>query len=465
MGCLMWLSACMLLCSGGAAGSDINQALHLAANEMLLLVGVAVVGCLLYVVNPSVLRSNATILLLAVVAMGTLVPAKLLLCITSTMDPLTHNFAEFLVPYALAPLLATLLVGRTAGLALGIWTSYACAMFADRQFIILLTGLISTVAAVSIAHNIRRRSQVLRIGLLIGLAEALVVPAFLDLAPQRLHLAMEQTLACFAGGLCSAVITVLVLPMFEVVFGATSDITLLELSDLGHPLLQRLAIEAPGTYHHSLMVASLGQSAAAEIRANALLVRVCAYFHDVGKLTKPEFFSENILTHENPHDNLSPNMSALLIAAHVKEGLSLGMFYRLPRPILDAIQQHHGTSLITYFHRKADQQLQVQQRVQAKTGERPPIDEACFRYAGPPPATRETALVMLADAVEAAARSLEKPTAGHVQELVERISNSRIADGQLDLCDLSFAELGKVKRSFVFTLTNMLHSRVAYPKP
>jgi cyclic-di-AMP phosphodiesterase PgpH len=465
LGCLMWLSACMLLYAGQPGSADINQALRLASSEVLLLIGIALTAGLLYIINPGVLRCNARILLLALLALLTLIPAKLLLYFASVSDVIAPPVAEFLIPYALAPLLATLLIGRTAGVALGLWTSYACAMFADRHFTMLLTGLISTVVTVCMANNVRRRSQVFRIGLFVGLAQAIAVPVLLDLTLQNLTLALGQTLACCAGAACSAIVALLILPLFEMLFGATTDITLLELSDLGHPLLQRLALEAPGTYHHSLMVASLGQAAADEIRAHALLVRVSAYFHDVGKLTKPEFFSENMSTHENPHDHLSPNMSALLIAAHVKEGLSLGMLHKLPRPILDAIQQHHGTGLITYFHHKADQQLQMKQRNQNRTKEHPTVDETSFRYSGPRPAARETALIMLADAVEAASRSLEKPTVGHIQDLVDRIANSRIEDGQLDLCDLTFAELSKVKRSFVFTLTNMLHSRISYPKP
>ena len=246
-------------------------------------------------------------------------------------------------------------------------------------------------------------------------------------------------------------------------FGLTSNMSLLELSDLGHPLLQRLAFEAPGTYHHSLMVANLAQSAADEIGANAILARVGAYFHDIGKLSKPGYFTENIRTEENPHDELAPSMSALVVMAHIKEGLTLGMLNKLPHPVLDIIQQHHGTGLVYYFHHKAGRQAQAES--QASAARRPSVvDESSYRYPGPKPMGRETAIIMLADAVEAASRSLDKPTATGITELVDRLAEARIEDGQFDDCEMTLEELSRVKRAFGVCLTNMMHSRIAYPK-
>ncbi len=218
-------------------------------------------------------------------------------------------------------------------------------------------------------------------------------------------------------------------------------------------------MEAPGTYHHSLILANLAQAAADDIGANSLLARVCAYFHDVGKLTKPDFFAENLNQRGNPHDDLPPSMSTLVITSHVKEGLSLAMMHKLPTPVKAVIQEHHGTSLVSCFHHKAKSQKESE-----VAGGNDRIDEGDFRYAGPRPSFKESAIICLADSVEAASRSIEKTTPGHIEQLVTAIVNSKLTDGQLDDCELSLQELTRVKRSFVFTLTNMLHGRVPYPK-
>jgi hypothetical protein len=279
-------------------------------------------------------------------------------------------------------------------------------------------------------------------------------------------LVVRRSAACLFSGFFSAVAVLLILPLFESCFHLATDITLLELSDLGHPLLQRLAIEAPGTYHHSLVVANIAQAAAEEIGANPMLARVMAYYHDIGKLTKPEFYAENFQIHQSPHDSLPPSMSTLVITAHVKEGLSLGMVHKLPPPLLSAIQEHHGTSLITSFYHKALTQLQEERgrRSGNGAGDRQRPDEGDFRYPGPLPSTKESAIVCLADSVEAASRCMEKPTPANVEELVADLVNRRILDGQLDACGLTMAELRKIKRSFSFTLMNMLHGRVPYPR-
>ncbi|MFN2168990.1 MAG: HDIG domain-containing metalloprotein, partial [Anaerolineae bacterium] len=270
-------------------------------------------------------------------------------------------------------------------------------------------------------------------------------------------LVLDQAGACLLSGFLSALIVLLVVPLFESLFDVTTNLSLLDLSDLSHPLLQRLAMEAPGTYHHSLVVANLAQGAAEDIGANSLLARVCAYFHDVGKLTKPDFFSENIQRRTNPHDDLPPSMSTLVITSHVKEGVTLAMMHKLPSPVKAVIREHHGTSLVSCFHHKAKQSEEA-----ASGGRR--IDEGAFRYPGPRPSFKESAIIALADGAEAASRSLEKPTPNHIEQVVTGIFNKRIVDGQLDDSGLTLNELDRIKRSFVFTLTNMLHGRVPYPQ-
>ena len=270
-----------------------------------------------------------------------------------------------------------------------------------------------------------------------------------------------QIFAAILSGMLSTVLALLLIPVFEKLFKITTDITLLELSDMGHPLLQKMAMQAPGTYHHSLMVATLAQNAAEVVGANSLLVRVCAYYHDIGKMAKPEFFTENIQHRENPHDELSPHMSALVIVSHVKEGLTLAKRHKLPQPVLDAIEQHHGNGLISYFYHKA--KVQQQKEIDTNHGASP-VNDSDFRYGGAAAVSPEMAILSLADASEAAARSIEKPTPKKIATMMDDIFATKIRDGQMDHASLTMAEINSVKQSFIFSLSNMLHGRIPYPK-
>jgi putative nucleotidyltransferase with HDIG domain len=237
-----------------------------------------------------------------------------------------------------------------------------------------------------------------------------------------------------------------------------------------------MQMEAPGTYHHSLVVANLAENAANAIGANPLLCRVCSLFHDIGKTTKPGFFSENQHEGTNPHDEHNPSFSALIIKSHVKEGVDLALKHKLPRAVIDVIQQHHGTTLIQSFYQRA---RSGESRSPSGTGSSPPfpsasrapataglearVCETTYRYDGPKPQFKESGIIMLADGVEAATRSLRRVTPQHLGELIDQIFKSRLEDGQLDEAPLTFAELSQIKSSFTFTLLNMLHARVAYP--
>jgi putative nucleotidyltransferase with HDIG domain len=277
-----------------------------------------------------------------------------------------------------------------------------------------------------------------------------------------------QSAFAIGNGLVIATIVGGVIPMLEPLFQITTDISWLEASDLNHPLLRRMTIEAPGTYHHSLVVANLAEAAAEAIGANATLCRVCAYFHDVGKLVKPDYFTENMSFERNPHEDLAPTMSALIIIAHVKEGVDLALKYKLNQRIIDIIQEHHGTSLVYYFYKRA---LQMHEDARAggkimkmRPDDIPEVCEESFRYSGPKPQTKESAIVSLADAVESASRSLEKPTPAKIEQLVNDIIDQRISDRQLDECNLTLRDIRIIAERFRFTLMTMLHSRIAYPR-
>lgn len=434
---------------------------NLIGNGGLFMVGLFVCTCLLWMLRPQIVHRNAMLALFFLICVLCLLISKGLLHLTYHLRWGAPAVVEFLLPLSLGPLLITVLVGSVSGFVVGMWLSFAIALLAGHSFAIFTTGLAAAVIAAYVARDVRRRLQVFRAGLVVGLAEltcALGIGALNQHAPTVLLL---QALACLASGIFSAVLCLLLVPLFEALFKITTNITLLELSDLGHELLQRLAMEAPGTYHHSLVVANLTQAAAMEVGANPLLARVGAYFHDIGKLTKPEFFTENIQHTDSPHDDLSPSMSSLVIMSHVKEGLSLGLQHKLPRPILDLMREHHGTGLVSYFFHKAKQE-------QEKNGTegKPPgsVDEAVFRYAGPKPCSKESAILSLADAVEAASRSLEKPTGARIEGLVDEVIAGKLRDDQLADSALTFSDLQRIRRSFIFSLSNMMHGRVPYPK-
>lgn len=255
-------------------------------------------------------------------------------------------------------------------------------------------------------------------------------------------------------GLASVFVVMLFMPVVERVFDVVSDATLLELSDHNNELLRDLLFRAPGTYNHSLMVATLAEEAAHEVGANALACRVCSYYHDIGKMLKPEYFTENELGKNNKHIDLSPSISALIITSHPKDGLEMAQEHKLPTIVKDVIMQHHGTSKIEFFYRKA---LQIKDDDET-------VDESLFRYPGPKPNSKESGIIMLADSVEASTRSLSDPTASRIRSLVHSIVQHKVEDHQLDHCPMTMHELFLVKESFIRMLTAIFHSRVPYPE-
>ncbi len=262
--------------------------------------------------------------------------------------------------------------------------------------------------------------------------------------------------ASFAAVGSALIVPTLVLaltPLLELSFGYASDLKLLELANLNHPALKELIVQSPGTYHHSIIVGSLVEAAAEATGCNPLLGRTCAYYHDIGKGKNPLYFGEN-QKGENPHDCLAPGMSAVIIKRHVTDGLELARRYKLPRAVQDVIAQHHGTRLVGYFHHKALKEAE---------GREGAVEDAVFRYLGPRPQFREAALVMLADAVEAASRAMPEPTSERLQALVQRIITAVFTEGQLDECDLTLRDLNAISLSFLHTLEGIYHSRPAYP--
>jgi hypothetical protein len=443
----------------------------------LLLLATAVAQ--LWVNQPKTFGRNSRVFLVFGIIYLQLGMTKLLfaLCNSGVVASLKPEAAWLIAPYAFAPLVLCVLLGRNHGLYGAVFVSLWSSILVGKiDAPILVIGLISGFTAVLLTQQVRRRSRLIRAGLFVGLAIWLLSLTFGLIGPINLFnpvatdwsmIGIQSALA-IGNGIVTAMVVGGALPILEQVFRITTDISWLEASDLNHPLLRRMTIEAPGTYHHSLVVANLAESAAEAIGANATLCRVCSYFHDVGKLVKPDYFTENMNFERNPHDDLAPTMSALIIIAHVKEGVDLALKHGLNQQVIDVIQQHHGTSLVFYFYNRA-----LQQHEDARAGGKimkmreediPEVSEESFRYSGPKPQTRESAIISLADMVESASRSLEKPTPQKIEQLVTELIDQRLADHQLDECELTLRELRTIAERFRFTLMNMLHTRIAYPK-
>ena len=424
------------------------------------------------------LRSSRLLLVFGLIFLQ-LAATKLVLivCNSGNYSFLRPETVGLIAPYAFAPLATSVLLGRNHGLYTAVFVSlWSSILFGKVDAPLLVCGLISGFTAVYLTLQVRHRGRLIRAGLGVGLAIWALSLTFGIIGPFDLFspnatdwkmIGIQSGLA-IGNGILTATLVGGILPVLEHLFRITTDISWLEASDLNHPLLRRMTIEAPGTYHHSLVVANLAEAAAEAIGANATLCRVCSYFHDVGKLVKPDYYTENMNFERNPHDDLAPTMSALIIIAHVKEGIDLALKHGLNQQIIDIIQQHHGTSLVYYFYKRA-----LQQQEDARTGGKimnlreedvPEVREETFRYNGPKPQTKESAIISLADVVESASRSLEKPTPQKIEQLVSDLIDQRIADGQLVECDLTLADLNVISDRFRFTLMTMLHTRIAYPK-
>jgi len=360
------------------------------------------------------------------------------------------NLGPMAVPIVLLSLLVTVLfkekIGYTTTLLAVALLALLPGVGAAAVFVWFVLGAVTVISV----RRIQKRSQFYQtILLLTGLSVTMI---FLFGGDTIGHQGSNIYLVGLFAPVLSVAFGLFLLPVVEPLVGVCSDLTLLELSDLNHPLLQRMALEAQGTYHHSQVVGQLGEHAARAIDANALLTRVGALFHDIGKMQKSEYYVENQRPEFNKHDELSPSMSALVIGAHVKDGIELGRKWRLPEMIIDFIPQHHGTMVMEYFYHKA---------LEADGNETVKVDD--FRYPGPKPQSRETAILMLADAVEAATRSLAKPTPSRIKEITKQILDKRMLSGELDESNLSLSDIARVRGAFIPLLTGIHHARIVYP--
>ncbi len=360
---------------------------------------------------------------------------------------------SYLAPVSFAAMLITILINSELALMMTIVLSLMGGIIVEYNLALTIFYFTSGVIAVLSLSHFHRQRDLVRAGSILMVLNAMTA-IMLNLLFRTSFNYIAVFLATINGFL-SAVLAIGTIPFLEHIFKITSPIRLLELSNPGNPLLRRLQIEAPGTYQHSIMVGNLAEAAAEKIGADALWARVGSYYHDIGKIRRPYFFVENQFAQENPHEKLNPSLSTLIITYHVKEGAEIAREHGLPGKLIEIIEQHHGTDLVRYFYMRATGNIQ---------GEKEILNEGDFRYEGPKPQTKEAALVMLADSVEAAVRSLPKPTPSKIETLIQRIIRERLDDGQFDECNLTLKDLNQIKNSFIKILGGLFHNRIEYPE-
>ena len=401
------------------------------------------------------------LLLLSLLTVGNFAVLKLVSTVSTALGglfPLVDTASYFyLFPFAASAIIVRIILNSEVALVYCVATAPLAGIMLNNSLPVVIYAMLGGIVGAHGVRQCKERGTIYSAGLKVSVINAAAALCFHVYGDTPFSM---QTLYCLAfaliGGFINAVYVCGTIPMVEAIFHYTTDVKLLELANLNSPLLRELMIQAPGTYHHSVLVGNMVEAGAEVINANPLLARVAAYYHDVGKLKKPLYFIENIRDGENRHDKLSPSMSALILISHMKEGVELAREHRLGRSIIDIIRQSHGTSLISFFYLKA-KSLEVPGA--------PPVEERDFRYPGPKPQTREAGLVLLADCVEAASRTLADPTPARIQGMVQKIINNIFIDGQLDECELTLKNLHEIAKSFNKILSGIYHHRIDYPEP
>jgi len=402
--------------------------------------------------------SPKDILLMGVVLTAILLIVRLSLFVAksvATAFPVIPSYVYlYILPVAAGPMLVRLFLNSETAMVFAAVISLISGVFLEGNLGLAAYFFIGGIVAAKEVRHATQRATITRAGLMLGGINVITIISLITLNGN--WLLREDAFAIllgFTGGQITAVMVTGVAPIFEILFGYTTNIRHLELARMDHPLLKELAMHAPGTYHHSVIIGSMVELASEAINANPLLAKVSAYYHDIGKAKNPLYFIEN-MRGENRHDSLAPDISAQILISHVGEGVELARKYRLGDEITEIIQQHHGTSLISYFYQRAKETETYAHK----------IDEKDFRYPGPKPKNKEAGLVMLADAVEAASKTIPEPTPAKIHTLVRKIINRIFTDGQLDECDLTLKDLHAIAESFNRALIGIFHQRIEYPE-
>jgi len=396
----------------------------------------------LYVFNKNILRNIKHLIIVSIIIL-TIV----------TISKSIYGISGYLLPIATATMLISILIDPKLAILVNFILSIIIGLVTGNDINIIIMLLVGGSVGAFGVINTHQRYNIFLTGLVVSGVNMLTIVALGLITDLDIHIIMDQSIYGVLNGIFSSILTIGSLPLWENIFGIITPLKLLELSNPNQPLLKKLLLEAPGTYHHSIVVGNLSEAAAEAIGANTLITRVGSYYHDVGKLKRPYFFKENQFNGDNPHDKLNPSLSTLIITNHTKDGVDFARKYKIPIPIQDIIKQHHGETLVAYFYHKAI------------SGENPNlIQKESFRYEGPKPQSREAAIVMMADSVEAAVRAMHDPTNGKIEGLVRQIIKEKLNDGQLDECGLTLKDLNTIANSFLTILMGIFHERIEYPK-
>jgi cyclic-di-AMP phosphodiesterase PgpH len=419
------------------------------SSDLLIYLGVALVIAIFQVIiimfiykfKKRIFEDNSKFLLISII-----------ICLTAIFNSTVNIISSYLLASSFLVILMLLIFDTFMGFAVSIPFVLIVGMITNFSFEIIISYVVSCILSTLIMYKSSQRNNVVFSGLFVGLINAIIIFCMSLINNINVIQNLMNSAYLIAGGFISAVLAIGILPAFEQLFNINTPIKLLELSNPNHQLLKKMLFEAPGTYHHSILVGNLAETAAGDIGANSLLARAGSYYHDVGKIKRPYFFKENQITNDNPHDKITPKLSTLIITSHTKDGVELAEKYKLPNDIKRIIEEHHGTTLVRYFY------------VMAMNDGSEKVEESSFRYEGPKPSSKESGIVMLADSVEAGVRSLSNPTVLDIEKMVEKIVKEKVEDGQLDDSNLTLKDLENIKRSFVKVLKGIFHNRIEYPE-
>lgn len=362
--------------------------------------------------------------------------------------------SPYLIPFACAPILLTLLINYKISIVISILNVIVISIATGFDAQVMMLGVISSILGATLLKKMQQRNELLYSTLYLSIVGVIITVSTGILISSNLREVLIKSAITFIGGVLSGIFALGILPFLEGTFNEVTTLKLLELSNPNHPLLKKLLMEAPGTYHHSMLVANLAEMASEEVGANSVIVRIGSYYHDVGKTERPYFFGENQMGGENPHNHMTPNLSAKIIISHVKDGIELARKYNLPKVIQDIIGEHHGTTLVKYFYytmKNNSENLEA-------------VKEEDYRYPGPIPNSKEAGIIMLADSVEAAVRSIKEPSEDKIKEMINNIISDKLSCGQLNDCNLTIKDIEKIKKCFLTALNGIYHHRIEYPK-
>ena len=390
-----------------------------------------------------IFESNKKLILISVINLISLILARTIGIIS-----------PFLIPFACAPMMLTLIFNYKISLVISTLNIIIIGALNGFDVQVMLLGIVSSILGATLLKKMQQRNELLYSTVYIAVISAILTLSTGILISSNLGDVLIKGGITVVGGLLSGIFALGILPFLESTFNEVTTLKLLELSNPNNPLLKRLLMEAPGTYHHSMIVANLAELAAEEVGANSVITRIGSYYHDIGKIERPYFFGENQMGGENPHNNITPNLSTMIIKSHVKDGLELARKYNLPKVIQDVIAEHHGKTLVKYFYYTMKNNAQDPNEIKIED----------YMYEGPIPSSKEAGIVMLSDSVEAAVRSIKEPDKEKINEMVNNIMNDKLSCGQLSNCDLTLKDIEKIRTCFLTTLNSIYHHRIEYPK-